>query len=118
MSHRYRRQASACRHEFVAAGMLVMSSLATATGQGKPSEGAEAPRCWYVVPETVVPVNLNEVALVASAASDPAHRRVTFLRLTRPTKVVTEFLATTDRFEELAEITALRRNECAGRRVP
>jgi hypothetical protein len=33
-------------------------------------------------------------------------------------KVVTEFVATTDRFEELAEITAHRRNECAGRRVP
>jgi hypothetical protein len=101
--------------------MLFMGCLATATGQGKPTEPtepAEAPRCWYVVPETVVPVNLNEVAVVASAASDPAHRKVTFMRLDKPMKVVTEFVATTDRFEELAEITAHRRNECAGRRVP
>jgi hypothetical protein len=40
------------------------------------------------------------------------------MRLDKPMKVVTEFVATTDRFEELAEITAHRRNECAGRRVP
>ena len=117
MSHRFCRLGSACRHELVA-GMLSIGSLATAAGQGNATEPAEAPRCWYVVPETVVPVNLNEVAVVASAASDPAHRRVTFVRLNRPMKVVTEFVATTDRFEELAEITAHRRNECAGRRVP
>jgi hypothetical protein len=72
-------------------------------------------RCWYVVPETVVPVNLNEVAVVSSPASDPSLRKVTFLGTGRPMKVVTELVVDPMRLDELLEVVARRRSECAAR---
>ena len=72
-------------------------------------------RCWYVVPETVVPVNLNEVAVVTSQASDASLRRVTFLQTGRPMKVVTELVVDPMRLDELLESVAQRRHECATR---
>jgi hypothetical protein len=88
------------------------------SGAGNSKASPAAPvvvRCWHVVPETVVPVNLNEVAVVSSPAGDASLRRVTFLQIGRPIKVVTELVVDPMRLGELLEAVAHRRSECATR---
>lgn len=89
-----------------------MSCRAAATNEGHPVAVLE--RCWYVVQETVVPVNLPRVTVSVSATADSMHRRVTFRQIAKPNKVVTEIVVTPDRADELLEVLAFRRSECAG----
>jgi hypothetical protein len=100
---------------------FVMATPHTHRGAASPQACSSAPvaaRCWYVVPETVVPVNLNDVAVVSSRVHDASLRRVTFLQTARPMKVVTELVVDPLRLDEVLESVAQRRNECAARLWP
>ena len=71
-------------------------------------------RCWYVVEETVVPVNLPRVLIDVSPAPGFAMRRVRFRDSAKPAGLITEVVVSADRAHELLEALAQRRNECAG----
>jgi len=109
-----RRDASAPAGSVVLV-MLFAASAAVRSAGAEPQRPPPAPqRCWYVVHETVVPVNLPTVAITVTVAPDPALRNVTFARTARPGTVVTEVTVTPDRAEELVDAVARRREECAG----
>ncbi|HEX6704006.1 MAG TPA: hypothetical protein VF169_04530 [Albitalea sp.] len=107
------RRASAWA-ESVVFGVVLSASGAVHSADAEPQRVPVAlPRCWYVVHETVVPVNLAAVAIAVTVAPDPALRIVTFARIALPGTVVTEITVSPARAQELIDEVARRREECA-----
>jgi hypothetical protein len=80
----------------------------------QPAPASPADRCWYVIQETVVPVNLPKVSVVVAGAQHPSLRKVTIRELASPKRLVTEFFATPERVDELLQSLAQRRHACSG----
>ena len=77
--------------------------------------GTPAPvpsRCWYVVQETVVPVNLVTVSVTVTGTGDPGLRKVIFRDAARQNRLVTQVETTPNRAAELIDAIQRRRREC------
>ena len=104
---------SARRRAVFAASFAALSCVSSHAG-GVADRFQSLERCWYVVEETVVPVNLPRVLIDVSPAPGPAMRRVRFRDSAKPAGLITEVVVSADRAHELLEALAQRRNECAG----
>ena len=104
---------SARRRAVFAASFAALACASSHAG-GVADRFQSLERCWYVVEETVVPVNLPRVLIDVSPAPGSAMRRVRFRDSAKPVGLITEVVVSADRAHELLEALAQRRNECAG----
>jgi hypothetical protein len=102
----------------VLAVMLVMFSSPNTLADSRGGSTASLGRCWYVVEETVVPVNLPQVTVRVVPTSDHAMRRVSFRDVAKPRQLITEAVVSPERAQELMDALAHRRNECASAAQP
>ena len=98
---------------FLASSLAWAAPEGTSTPSGRIDKD-DVPRCWFLVRETVVPVNLPDVTVRVEAGSKPATRRVLFQRKTPPYQLVHQLEVDAGRAAELQDEVSERLEYCFG----